>query len=161
MAPMSEPSAAAPKGALDAPPTGAARTMQRAGLALWIVVMIAVPLRYYVGGDTYDERFSWRMFSAVRVQECAIDAREVVCGREQTITLMESLPAPWVALLQRNRPAVLRRFLRWRCASDAQPSEVRLTHTCRDASGDALPPIRRVMDCSTHTIEETSGEGTR
>lgn len=150
---------AAPKGALNAPPTGNDRLVALVGLGVWIAVMIVVPLRYYAGGDIYDERFSWRMFSAVRVQQCSVTAREVVNERERPIALMEVLPAPWVSLLERNRPAVLRRFLTWRCASDARPSEVRLTHTCQDASGDPLSPLHRVMDCETHLIEETDGEG--
>ena len=143
-----------PPGALDAPPTGQTRVLWLAGIALWAALMVAVPLRYYLGDDLYDERFSWRMFSAVRVQECDLDAREVVSGSERAISLYEVLPAPWVSLLERNRPAVLRRFMAWRCASDAAPSEVRLTHTCQDASGDPLPPLRRTMDCETRRIEE-------
>lgn len=155
---MVEPSPAGANGALNAPPSGNDRVVALVSLAVWVLIMIAVPVRYYAGGDVYDERFSWRMFSAVRVQECALSAREVVDARERPIALMEVLPAPWVSLLERNRPAVLRRFLSWRCASAARPSEVRLTHTCQDASGDALPPLHRVMDCETHVVEETGGE---
>jgi hypothetical protein len=158
---MVEPKPAGSRGALNAPPTGNDRIVALIGLAAWMALMIAIPLRYYVGSDLYDERFSWRMFSAVRVQQCSLDAREVVSGHERPIALMEVLPAPWVSLLERNRPAVLRRFLTWRCASDARPSEVRLTHTCQDASGDPLPPIHRVIDCETRAIEETGGEGAR
>ncbi len=156
---MVEPKSPVPKGALNAPPTGNDRLIALLGLGVWIAIMIAVPLRYYTGGDTYDERFSWRMFSAVRVQQCSVSASEIVGDRERPIALMEVLPAPWVSLLERNRPAVLRRFLMWRCASSARPNAVRLTHTCQDASGDPLPPLHRVIDCGTHVIEETSGEG--
>jgi hypothetical protein len=156
---MVDPKPPVPKGAINAPPSGNDRAVAMIALGVWIAIMVAVPLRYYVGGDLYDERFSWRMFSAVRVQQCSLSATEVVSGHERAIALMQVLPAPWVSLLERNRPAVLRRFLTWRCASDVSPSEVRLTHTCQDASGDPLPPIHRVMDCETHALEETDGEG--
>ncbi|MCS6857609.1 MAG: HTTM domain-containing protein, partial [Sandaracinaceae bacterium] len=38
--------------------------------SLWVMVHVLIPLRYYLwpGHDRYDERFSWRMFSAVRVE---------------------------------------------------------------------------------------------
>ena len=157
---MVEPKPDVPQGALNAPPAGNDRIVALLALGVWIAIMVAVPLRYYAGGDVYDERFSWRMFSAVRVQQCSLSAREVVDGRERPISLMEVLPAPWVSLLERNRPAVLRRFLTWRCASEAQPSEVRLTHTCQDASGDPLPPLERAMDCETRALEESGGEAT-
>lgn len=135
-----------------------ARTLGLALLAGWLLLHVSVPLSYYLSSDVYDERFAWRMFSAVRVQECALDARETIAGVERPIALQSVLPAPWVSLLQRNRPAVLRRFLEWRCASDVAPSRVRLTHTCRSASGDALPAVHRTLQCAEHAYEETTDE---
>src|SRR5690242_15394556 len=37
-------------------------------IALFLAYQLAMPLRYYLGGRGYDERFSWRMFSTLRMQ---------------------------------------------------------------------------------------------
>lgn len=144
----------APSG-IDARP----RTVGLVLLACWLLLHVSVPLSYYLSSDIYDERFAWRMFSAVRVQECSLDARETTAsGSVRPIALQSVLPAPWVALLQRNRPAVLRRFLDWRCASDAEPAEVQLTHTCRSVTGDALPAVHRTLHCADHAYTESTDE---
>lgn len=121
----------------------------------WLAIQVAVPARYYFSDDIYDERFAWRMFSAVRVQDCNVTAREVVGGMERPIQLSSVLPLPWITLLQRNRPAVVARFLAWRCASDAEPSEVRLATVCRDAQGTVLPAVHRTRHCESGEVEET------
>lgn len=119
--------------------------------ALWVVLMLVVPLRYYLGDDAYDERFAWRMFSAVRVQSCQAELKEVRHTSERVIPLMEVLPAPWAALLERNRTAVVDSVLRWRCEREGVTS-VRFRNTCRVASGQPLPPTERAIDCGTGEI---------
>ncbi len=144
------------------PPTGievpAQRPIARGLFVGWMIVQLAIPLTYYLSDDVYDERFAWRMFSAVRVQDCDVDARETVAGGERTIDLQTVLPAPWVALIGRNRPAVLRRFLTYRCGSEAHPSSVVLTHRCRSASGQPLPALHRTMTCEGLQLDETNDE---
>lgn len=152
---MRAPGELPPQG-IDAGPR--ARTLGLALLAGWLLLHVSVPLSYYLSSDVYDERFAWRMFSAVRVQECGLDARETIDGMERPIGLQSVLPAPWVSLLQRNRPAVLRRFLEWRCASDVHPTEVRLTHTCRSVAGAALPAVHRTLHCADRSLEESTDE---
>lgn len=149
---MSEPSAD-----LDPPPDGPTRTRAGWTLALFALVSIAIPLRYYLGDDLYDERFAWRMFSRVRVQECSAEVTEdgaplVVLGRDPSAPGI--LPAPWHSLLQRNRPAVVRRFLRWRCAAEGERDVVEVTTRCRDTSAELLPPIVRAIDCASGDITE-------
>jgi hypothetical protein len=146
------PSELAPTG-IDALPS--ARIIGLVVLALWLALHVYAPLSYYLSDDVYDERFAWRMFSAVRVQDCSVDARETVSGSERPIALQSVLPAPWVSLLQRDRPAVVTRFLTWRCASEAHPDSVSVVHACRSASGDALPPEHHVITCSSRRIEVT------
>ncbi len=46
-------------------------------IACFLLAQIALPLRYYLGGRGTDERFSWRMFSSQRVEQCAVDVDEV------------------------------------------------------------------------------------
>lgn len=119
---------------------------------LWVVLHLLIPQRYYrSGADTYDERFAWRMFSSVRVRQCDVDVQETRDGRERPLPLMEVLPAPWVALLERNRFAVVERFLGWRCQVPGT-SEVRFHNACRDATGDPLPPIDLSMQCDDRVI---------
>jgi hypothetical protein len=127
-------------------------------LVCFVLLHVATPLSYYASDDVYDERFAWRMFSQVREQQCSIDARETVSGFVRPIALQSVLPAPWVALLARNRPAVMRRFLDWRCASDAHPTDVRLATTCRTVTREALPTVHRTLTCATHAYEETTDE---
>jgi len=155
------PSVSEPNPDLDPPFDGPTR--QRAGwvLALFALVSIAIPLRYYLGDDLYDERFAWRMFSRVRVQECSAEVTEdglalVVLGRDPSAPGI--LPAPWHALLQRNRPAVVHRFLLWRCDAEGARDTVRVTTRCSDTSGVALDPIVREIDCSTGAITDEGDE---
>ncbi|MFO0685540.1 MAG: hypothetical protein U0234_26000 [Sandaracinus sp.] len=144
-----------PPQGLDAP---VHRRLALGVFAGWMILQIATPLSYYVSDDVYDERFAWRMFSAVRVQDCDVDARETVNGSERTIDLQTILPAPWIALIGRNRPAVLRRYLTYRCGAEAHPSEVSLTHRCRSAAGEPLPAIHRTMTCEGLVLEESTDE---
>jgi hypothetical protein len=136
-----------------APPGTRGRRIVVAG-SLWIALQIAIPLRYYLGDDVHDERFAWRMFSAVRVQQCAVTIREVDARGEQALTddhLYAFLPAPWISLLERTRPAVVDRYLRWRCDREGMRS-IRFENACHDASGDPLPAIVREIECGTGRI---------
>lgn len=118
---------------------------------LWALLMLLVPLRYYLSDDVYDERFSWRMFSAVRVQSCQAELRETRYASERALPLMEVLPAPWAALLERNRVAVIDSVLRWRCEREGV-TRVRFRNTCRDASGQPLPTTSRELECASGEI---------
>src|SRR5687768_13667023 len=133
-------------------PQGRWRTFLPIAGTIWVVLMLAIPLRYYVGGDRYDERFAWRMFSAVRVQRCQVRVSEEREGIERNIALMEVLPAPWTALLERNRASVIERFLRWRCEEREGTTRVRFRNDCLDANGTALSPTIRLIECASGDI---------
>lgn len=133
---------------IDAPPSPAERSRAGWWLAGFVALQALIPLRYYLGDDLYDERFAWRMFSQVRVQECSAEASED--GR--AISPYAVLPAPWVSLLSRNRPAVIGRFLAWRCAAEGARERVRVTTTCRDVTNEPLPPIVRERDCASGDV---------
>lgn len=135
---------------IDAPTSPAERSRAGWWLAGFVALQALIPLRYYLGDDLYDERFAWRMFSQVRVQECSAEASED--GR--AISPYAVLPAPWVSLLSRNRPAVIGRFLAWRCAAEGARERVRVTTTCRDVTGEPLPPIVRERDCASGDVSE-------
>lgn len=132
-------------------------TIPIVGIA-WILLHLVIPSRYYAeDADAYDERFAWRMFSSVRVRQCHVAVTETSTNGERALALMEILPAPWVALLERNRPAVVDRFLRWRCDHEGT-ERLLFVNTCVDATGDALPAVARVIDCETGEITTPSDE---
>lgn len=132
------------------PPTGRARTLARIVAAVWALAMLLIPLRYYAPGhDEYDERFAWRMFSQVRVRECALVARDRRESGERVVSLSEVLPAPWISLLQRNRPAVIERYLAWRCETEEDVVASYVTLSCSDASGEALPMAAHLRVCES------------
>jgi hypothetical protein len=128
----------------------------RIGAAAWLAFLVLVPLRYYVlpDHDPYDERFAWRMFSAVRVQRCEVVVDETLLGEPRPVRLTSSLPMPWIALVERNRPAVQRGLLDFRCAGETEPSAVEIRSSCVEASGERAPTIRRTLDCGTGELTE-------
>lgn len=126
--------------------------------SIWVVLMLVIPLRYYLSDDPYDERFAWRMFSAVRVQRCRVGVVEETAGGARPLALMEVLPAPWTALLERNRPAVVEAFLRWRCDQRDATERVRFHNECVDAGGDPVPSIDRAIECNSGEITTASSE---
>ncbi len=126
------------------------------GAALWLAYHLLVPLRYYVlpDHDSYDERFSWRMFSAVRVQRCEVVVEETVVDGRRRVNLQTVLPMPWIALVERNRPAVQRELLEFRCASSNHPTIVEIRSACIEPSGEPAPPLRRTLDCTSGELTE-------
>lgn len=136
-----------------------ARTRRRwiaGGAALAVAVQALIPLRYYLGDDAYDERFSWRMFSAVRMQECRISASETTNGAAQRVRLMETIHVGWITTLRRNREAVMERYLEWRCEHEGV-QRARLENECRTPDGDPVPTIVREIDCASGAITREGG----
>ncbi len=130
------------------------------GAALWLAYHLLVPLRYYAlsDHDPYDERFAWRMFSAVRVQRCSVAVEETLGGQPRRVQLSTAVPMPWIALVERNRPAVQRGLLHFLCERSAEPTHVEIRSECVEASGERAPAIRRALDCeSGELVEERIG----
>lgn len=131
--------------------------------AAWAVVVLVVaqsliPLRYYTGDDAYDERFSWRMFSAVRVNRCNLAAYDEVEGRRTQVNLMQEIHVGWVTTMRRNREAVMRRYLSWRCETE-EIDGARLTNVCVSPEGNQTLTMRAI-DCASGTISDAApGEG--
>lgn len=71
--------------------------------ALYVVVQLALPAAYYLRRDPHDERFSWRMFSPMRMTTCQPVAR--VEGRP--VALAENFHEAWIELARRGRRSVL------------------------------------------------------
>lgn len=134
-------------------PLGRTRALIAGLGAGWLALQIWIPATYYYrSDDPYDERFSWRMFSAVRVQHCSAHVAEQREGRWERLNLMETLPAPWISLLERSRPAVIDGFMDWRC--DHGADGVRLTIQCTDANRQTLPPVEHERQCEGDTLAD-------
>ncbi len=146
---------------LDAPRDRVWLRAAQLGAALWLAFHVLVPLRYYAlaDHDVYDERFAWRMFSAVRVQRCEVAVDETSIGTNRRVNLMTILPMPWVALVERNRPAVQRGMLAHLCERPTAPTRVEVRSTCTDASGERTPALRRAIDCESREITESRDGG--
>ena len=126
------------------------------GAGLWLAYHLLVPLRYYAlpDHDVYDERFAWRMFSAVRVQRCEVSVHETVLGQRRAVNLERILPMPWVALVERNRPAVQRGMLEFLCERPTAPSGVEVESRCVEPSGERAPTVQRAIDCESGAITD-------
>lgn len=109
-------------------------------LWLWLLValQVAIPASYYLRADRDDERFAWRMFSAVRLRRCEVRAHDVKRGERHQVELPRVLHASWIRSLERGRASVIERFLAARCAAGAD--EAQLERSCREPSGAALAP---------------------
>ena len=116
-------------------------------IAVFLALQVLIPLRYYLGDDTFDERFSWRMFSAVRVVECDTQAFETRDDQgEQRVNLPELLQSGWISNLKRNRDVVVRAYLRRRC-EETGTREVRVVNNCTSAEGTAMAPLSWTRSC--------------
>ncbi len=95
---------------------------ERVFIAAFLVIQVALPLRYYIAGQSYDERFAWRMYSAQRMAQC-----EVRFSREGEGLATDGLHSSWGALMKRGRGSVIEAWgnrlcleepgvvLNWRC----------------------------------------------
>jgi len=122
-------------------------------VAFLVLLQIVIPLRYYLGDDPYDERFAWRMFSAVRVVRCNTGVVETLeSGRRRPVRLMRTIHEAWVTNLRRNREDVVRAFLRLRCGEE-DVREILLVNRCVDADRERLPDIVWSRDCESGEVD--------
>ncbi len=122
-------------------------------LGVFLVAQVLIPLRYYFGSDPYDERFSWRMFSAVRVHQCRVQATETIGGTPRPIDLNREIHRAWINTLSRNRDAVTEKFLRARCEGEGV-TEVVVTNNCVAPDGTRVDPIVWTRDCASGEVSE-------
>jgi hypothetical protein len=125
--------------------------LRNAAIAAFLLFQLIMPLRYYLGGGGSDERFSWRMFSSVRMQKCDVRVDDVVDGERRKVDLESTLQIAWVGMLERNRPAVVDKFLARRCG-EPNVSAVRYRRTCQNTDGTRPPPLVLERDCKTGVI---------
>jgi hypothetical protein len=119
----------------------------RPALWLWLLValQVAIPASYYLRVDRDDERFAWRMFSAVRMRRCEVSAYDVRGSSRLPVDIPGVLHASWIRSLERGRAKVIDRFLATRCTAGAE--EAQLERRCREPSGRTLQPMLYRRPC--------------
>jgi hypothetical protein len=119
----------------------------RPAVWLWLLValQVAIPASYYLRQDRDDERFAWRMFSAIRLRRCEVAAFDVRGPSRRRVDLTHVLHASWIRSLERGRASVIDRFLATRCGSDVE--EAQLERRCREPSGSAMEPMMYRRAC--------------
>jgi hypothetical protein len=134
------------------------RRLSNVFIAAFLAFQIGMPLRYYLGDRGYDERFSWRMFSTVRMQQCEMQISERAATGDaafRDVQVKRDVQAAWVSLLERVRLPVIEKYLARRCERQGA-GEVRYTRRCTNTDGSALPVQTLGMDCSTRELREAS-----
>jgi hypothetical protein len=128
------------------------RTLENAFIACFLAFMLGMPLRYYLGGRGFDERFSWRMFSTIRMLDCKAAVEETLAGGgERPVNLGKEVQVAWVGLLERGRELVIDKLLARRCA---QPdvTEARYSLSCVSTDGSRLPEVKRQRACAAKAV---------
>ncbi len=125
-----------PETALVAPvPEGRERQRVLCFVAVFLVVNLVIPLRWYFGwGD--DERFCWRMFSSNSLQRVSLSMRETVDGAERRVPAETVMQPAWNEFLHKYRqPAAFRGMLERHCAlTEAGSARMLRTGTWSDGS---------------------------
>lgn len=132
------------------------RRLSNVFIAAFLAFQIAMPLRYYLGDRGYDERFSWRMFSTVRMQQCEMQISERGASGNpafREVQVRRDIQVAWVNLLERVRMPVVEKYLARRCEQQ-HANEVSYTRRCTDTDGSALPVQTLRMDCSSRELRE-------
>jgi hypothetical protein len=152
----SEPQAEALAVTPDPAPAAQSRTWSNVLIALVLAFHLFMPLRYYLGGGGYDERFSWRMFSTLRMQTCKVKVEETIADETRAVDLNKAFQVAWIGMLERYRRAVVDKLLARRCAQQDARS-VRYEHRCVDTDGSALPTTTVTMDCASGRLDTVRG----
>jgi hypothetical protein len=136
------------------------RRLTNVFIGAFLAFQVAMPLRYYLGDRDYDERFSWRMFSTLRLRDCDVRVSETLrageTSREEPVAIERDVQVAWVRLLERMRRAVVDKYLLRRCERE-HVERVEYVRTCKDTDGQALPALRRVLRCGESEPQQTEG----
>jgi hypothetical protein len=134
---------------------GESRTWSRAFIVLVLGYHVGMPLTYYLSDRVYDERFSWRMFSTVRLQECDIVVTETVMHGDAAVDVptpvTKDVQTAWISILKRMRPAVIEKYLAHRCDS-ASATHAKFVGRCRNTDGTLLPERRYTLACGDRAL---------
>lgn len=128
-------------------------------LLLWslVALQVLVPSLYYWREQSVDdERFAWRMFSALRFRRCRVEAQEEDRAGAHALDLAVVLHASWIGLLQRGRRDVIERLLESRCR-EPERTGATLLRACLELDGTRVPLERYQYTCATGLFSVTQG----
>jgi hypothetical protein len=127
------------------------RALANAFIGLFVLFQLAMPLRYYLLGGGTDERFSWRMFSSIRMQTCEVKVHDIIAANGQRnlrkVELRKVLHGAWVNMLERYRPRAVDMLLQRRC-DESGVTAARYLRDCKDTDGERRPTLEVEMDCA-------------
>jgi hypothetical protein len=119
---------------------------------LLVAIQVALPASYYLrSDDPDDERFAWRMFSAIRLRRCEVRGWDELAAGTRPIELTSAVHASWQRLLDRGRRPVVEHFLELRCGPERRAAV--LERSCTAPSGARLPVDLYRYDCDTARLE--------
>jgi hypothetical protein len=125
-------------------------------IAAHLAWQVALPLRYYLAENRRDERFAWRIFSALAIApyRCDVRVQEFAAGERtgRDVELARTLHDAWTAALRQGQDAVVDRFLHVRCGSSSLVEAVEFTRLCRGEGGAPAPTMRVRLDCLSGAI---------
>lgn len=135
------------------------RAWIRAFVAGFLGLQLLIPATYYASPDPFDERFSWRMFSAVRVIRCRTLVSETTTeGSRRSVDLRRVIHQAWITNLSRNRADVIGAFLERRCEED-DVAAVTLVNQCVNVEGGRMPMLTWDRDCEAGVTTEPEQPG--
>ena len=129
-------------------PRGWTRRLIGAGILLFLISQIAIPLSYYFGDEPTSERFAWRMFSSIDLStwDAHVFATMEQNGAmaQQEIPLEVYLQESFVKAVQKAQLDIIEAFMRRLCQ---QPGvrEVRFEAFGKLPSGKAMAPVRLLL----------------
>lgn len=116
--------------------------------AVVLVLQLVIPLSYYGRANRYDERFAWRMFSVLRLQQCRSTLwEERVASGWRRVPLYPVLHVGWHGHLRRGRQRVIQALLHHRCRK-TKTEAVRLVNHCVSTRGTRLQPQIYARSCA-------------
>jgi len=138
-----------------------ARLFANIFIALFVAYQLGMPLRYYMGGRGLDERFSWRMFSSIRMLDCLVEVEEHVGAPGDTtrreVNLKKEVQVAWIGLLERGRGLVIEKLLSRRCDQEGVV-QVDYHLSCKAPDGAKWPDLDRHMACRDRKLAAGRGE---
>jgi hypothetical protein len=134
---------------------GRQRRLANLFILAFLAYQVGMPLRYYLGERGYDERFSWRMFSTLRLQQCEMQVSEVNAGSAEwkDVQVQSDVQVAWVSLLERVRKPVVEKYLQRRCEQQGV-ERVAYSRRCTNTDGSPLPAQKLMMDCAERELRE-------
>lgn len=123
-------------------------------VSVFLLAQLLLPLRYYLGSQTTDERFAWRMFSSVKMRDTQATLYETIekDGKRVERVVPSGMLNNWQNLLDQGRPDVVEKMMRW-LAGRPEVVAVRCELRGKSPDGSEVEPMVWRLDRATGRIE--------